>query len=302
MIHFIFKNTVCKQKDGKDIYTLCDGLFHVSVLLILHVKLHLVFLWNTKDWKRSVFIPTPKKGNAREYSDYCTITLISHASKIILKTLQARLQLYMNQELPDVKAGFRKKTEEPEIKLPISVGSQKTKIGITKYFKSENWVKQIVLDVNRLHQISQRPAATAKSLQLCLTLCNPIPGILQARTLEWVAISFSNAWKWKVKVKSLSHVRLFATPWTAAHQAPLSIGFSRQEYWSGVPSPSPVKGLNKSKNTNYPPRKKILPAWWPRTEISVLFQPLNSNWNTGSSCDTNCQPFNWNCTISASCS
>ena len=85
-------------------------------------------------------------------------------------------------------------------------------------------------------------AAAAKSLQSCLTLCDhidgsppgsPVPGILQARTLEWVAISFSNAWKWKVKVKSLSCVRFFATPWTAAHQAPPSMGFSRQEYWSG---------------------------------------------------------------------
>ena len=92
-------------------------------------------------------------------------------------------------------------------------------------------------------------AAAAKSLQSCPTVCDPIdsspsgspvPGILQARTLEWVAISFSNAWKWKVKVKLLSHVWLFATPWTAAHQAPRSMGFSRQEYWSGVPSPSPV--------------------------------------------------------------
>ena len=90
-------------------------------------------------------------------------------------------------------------------------------------------------------------AAAAKSLQSCPTLCNPIdgspagspvPGILQARTLEWVAISFSNAWKWKAKGKSLSRVRLFATPWTAAYQAPPSMGFSRQEYWSGVPSPS----------------------------------------------------------------
>ena len=63
----------------------------------------------------------------------------------------------------------------------------------------------------------------------------PCPWILQARTLERVAISFSNAWKWKVKVKSLSRVRLFATPWTAAHQAPPSMGFSRQEYWSGWP-------------------------------------------------------------------
>ena len=86
--------------------------------------------------------------------------------------------------------------------------------------------------------------ATAKSLQSCPTLCDPIdgsppsspiPGILQARTLEWVAISFSNAWKWKVKGKSLSRIPFFATPWTAAHQAPPSMGFSRQEYWSGVP-------------------------------------------------------------------
>ena len=84
-------------------------------------------------------------------------------------------------------------------------------------------------------------AAAAKSLQLCPTLCDPIdvPGILQARTLEWVAISFSNAWKWKVKVKSLSHVWPSATPWTAAFQAPPSMGFSRQGYWSRVPLPSP---------------------------------------------------------------
>ena len=68
----------------------------------------------------------------------------------------------------------------------------------------------------------------------------PIPGILQARTLEWVAISFSSAWKWKVKVKPLSCVRLLATPWTAAHQAPPSMGFPRQEYWTGVPLPSPA--------------------------------------------------------------
>ena len=95
----------------------------------------------------------------------------------------------------------------------------------------------------------------AKSLQSCLTLWDPIdssppgfpiPGILQARTLKWVAISFSNAWKWKVKVKSLSRVQLLATPWTSAYQAPPSMGFSRQEYWSWVPLPSsplaPVEG------------------------------------------------------------
>ena len=96
-------------------------------------------------------------------------------------------------------------------------------------------------------------AAAAKSLQSCPTLCDPIDGstpgppiprIFQARTLEWVAISFSNAWKWKLKGKSLSHVRLSATPWTEAYQAPPSMGFSRQEYWSGVPLPSPCVRLD----------------------------------------------------------
>ena len=94
----------------------------------------------------------------------------------------------------------------------------------------------------------QNVHAAAKSLQSRPTLCDPkdgsppgspVPGILQARTLEWVAISFSNAWKWKVKVKSLCCAQLLATPWTAAFQAPPSMGFSRQEYWSGVPLPSP---------------------------------------------------------------
>ena len=97
--------------------------------------------------------------------------------------------------------------------------------------------------------VAAAAAAAAKSLQSCPTLRDPIdssppgspvPGILQARTLEWVAISFSNAWKWKVKVKSLCHVQLLATPWTAAYQAPLSMGFARQEYWSGFSLPSPI--------------------------------------------------------------
>ena len=92
-------------------------------------------------------------------------------------------------------------------------------------------------------------AAAAKSLQLCPTLCDPrdgsppgspVPGILQARTLDWVAIAFFNAWNWKLKVKLLSCLRLLVTPWTAAYQAPPSMGFSGQEYWSGVPLPSPI--------------------------------------------------------------
>ena len=104
-----------------------------------------------------------------------------------------------------------------------------------------------------LHLGSLSPAAAAaKSLQSCPTLCDPIdgsppgypiPGILQARKLEWVAICFSNAWKWKNKIKPLSRVWLLATSWTAAHQAPPSVGFSRQEYWSGLPLPSPSQVL-----------------------------------------------------------
>ena len=100
---------------------------------------------------------------------------------------------------------------------------------------------------------------------------SPVSGILQARTLEWVAISFSNAWKWKVKVKSLSHVRLFATPWTAAHQAPLSMGFSRQEYWSGLPLPSPPIMSIKLKWTSH-----IVSVWswlW-RLNAQVWIQSL----------------------------
>ena len=100
-------------------------------------------------------------------------------------------------------------------------------------------------------------AAAVKSLQSCPTLCDPIdssppgspiPGILQARTLEWVAISFSNAWKWKVKVKLLSRVWLLATLWTAVYPAPPSMGFSRQECWSGVPLPSPFLTWAKTKS------------------------------------------------------
>ena len=98
--------------------------------------------------------------------------------------------------------------------------------------------------------IQSDAAAAAKSLQSCPTLCDPrdgsppgspVPEILQARILEWVAVSFSNAWKWEVKVKSLSRARLLATPWIAAYQAPPSMGFSRQEYWSGLSLPSLIQ-------------------------------------------------------------
>ena len=121
----------------------------------------------------------------------------------------------------------------------------------------------------------------AKSLQSCLTLCDPtdgsppgspIPEILQARTLEWVAISFSNAWKWKVKIKSFSRVWLLATPWTAAYQAPPSMGFSRQEYWSGVPLPSPVVYIYTMKWYSAIKKNQIMPlaATWVGLDIIIL--------------------------------
>ena len=117
----------------------------------------------------------------------------------------------------------------------------------------------------------EAPAA-AVSLQSCPTLWphrwqptrSPVPGILQARTLEGVAISFSNTWMWKVKVKSLSCVRLLVTPWTAAYQAPLSMGFSRQEYWSGLPLPSPWEAPTGIK----------IPENWQKADLgSVLRAP-----------------------------
>ena len=112
-------------------------------------------------------------------------------------------------------------------------------------------------------------ADAAKSLQFCPTLCDPIdgsppgslvPGILQARILEWVAISFSNAWKWKVKVKSLNRVWLLVTPWTAAYQAPLYMGFSGQQYWSGVPLLSPLEESRRRSNLTWHPDFRL--RWW----------------------------------------
>ena len=127
----------------------------------------------------------------------------------------------------------------------------------------------------RIHYPKEKKitAAAAKSLQLCPTLCDPIdgsppgspiPGILQARTLEWVAMSFSNAWKWKVKAKSLSCVRFLVTPWTAAYQAPPSLGFSRQDYWRGVPLPSLLEQLPEVNTRKYSCERGRLmpPQFW----------------------------------------
>ena len=110
-------------------------------------------------------------------------------------------------------------------------------------------MKQRIITIGKVPQKRVLTKTHACSvIQSCLTLCDlvdcsppgsSVRGILQARTLEWVAISFSSAWTWKVKVKSLSRLWLCVTPWTAAYQAPPPMGFSRQEDWSGVPLPSP---------------------------------------------------------------
>ena len=117
----------------------------------------------------------------------------------------------------------------------------------------EVWTRYFLLLHDALHSFKLHRlcakylrAAAAKLLQSCPTLCDPldgsppgspVPGTLQTRALEWVAISSSNAWKWKMKVKLLSRVWPLATPWTAAYQALASMGFSRQKYWSGMPLP-----------------------------------------------------------------
>ena len=137
-------------------------------------------------------------------------------------------------------------------------------------------------------QTSPWMSHAAKSLQSCPTLCDPmdcslpgfsVHGILQAKTLEWVVISFSNAWKWKVKVKSLSHVWLFATPWTAAYQAPPSMGFSRQQYWSGLPLSSPWMSHRYRyvpSFLNLPPHLTSLGCY--RAPLSSLSHTANSHW------------------------
>ena len=130
---------------------------------------------------------------------------------------------------PECLSSYKAETTPIKQQLPIYLSSQ---------------LLATTVSTSCFYEFDYSAAAAAKSLQSCPTLCNPIdsspwgspvPGILQARTLEWVAISFSNVWKWKVKVMLLSYVRLLATPWTAAHQAPPSMGFSQQKYWSGVP-------------------------------------------------------------------
>ena len=130
-------------------------------------------------------------------------------------------------------------------------------------------------------------ATAAKSLQSCPTLCDPIngsppgsqiPGSLQARVLELVAIVFSNAGKWKVKVKLFSRVRLLVTPWTAAYQAPPSMGFSRQEYWSGLPLPSPMQESESEVIQSCPTLSDPMDCSLPGSSIHGILQARVLEW------------------------
>ena len=149
---------------------------------------------------------------------------------------------------------WRRKWQPTPVFLLGESHGQRSLVGYSSWSHKElDTTEWLTLHFHLASYKQESAAATApESLQSCPTLCNPIngsprgspvPGILQARTLEWVAISFSNAWKWKVRAKLLSHVWLLAAPWTAAHQAPPSMGFSRQECWIwrvGIVSPVPM--------------------------------------------------------------
>ena len=112
----------------------------VKVLHSICQQMWIIQKW-PEGWIKSVFIPIPKKGNAKECSNYCTIALISHASKVMLKILQARLQQYMNRELPTFKLDLEK-AAEPEIELPKSVGSSKKRESSRKTSNSAYWLCQ----------------------------------------------------------------------------------------------------------------------------------------------------------------
>ena len=166
-------------------------------------------------------------------------------------------------------------------KWALNLYSPRVSHSISKYKEGivSSWLSSIPL----IFTVSSA-AAAAKSLQSCSTLCDPIDGsppgspisgILQARTLEWVAISFSNTWKWKVKVKSC--LTLSDTPWIAAHQAPPSMGFSRQEYWSGVPLPSLYPELVSHKSKSRISLGQMLVKWSHKIKYSTLFSFESKN-------------------------
>ena len=216
-----------KASGGDGIPAELFQVLEVDVVKVLHSVGQQI--WKTQqwpqDWKRSVFTPIPKKGNAKECSDYRTIALISHASKVMLQILQARLQQYVNREIPDVQAGFRKGRRNTgqiaNIYWIIDKAREFQKnICFIDYAKAFDYVGhrklwKILQEMGiadhltcLLRNLYAGQEATVRTghgtlvlvAQLCLTLCNPmegslpgssVHGISQARILEWVLISFS---------------------------------------------------------------------------------------------------------------
>ena len=191
--------------------------------------------WKTQpwpqDWKRSVFIPIPKKGNARECSNYHTIALISHTSKLMLKILQARLQQNVNWQFPDVKAGFRK-----------GRGTRNKITNICRIIeKAKEFQKNIYFcffDYAKAFDCVGHKKNCGKFFKRW--------GYQTTWPASWESCMQVKMQQLELHMEQLpsrfSRVRLCMTPWMAAHEAPLSLGFSRQEHWSGLPFPSPVHG------------------------------------------------------------
>ena len=197
-------------------------------------------MWKTQqwpqDWKRSVFIPIPKKGNAKECSNYRTILLISHASKLMLKIHQARLQQYVNCELPDVQAGFRK-VRDPETKFPTSAESSKTQGSSIKTFTSALLTipKPLTMQTTTNWKILQEMGITDHLTCLLRNLCAGQEATVKTGqgTMDWFQIGKGVCQGcilspclfnfYAESVSQSSRVRLFGTPWTAALQDSLSI-------------------------------------------------------------------------------
>ena len=232
-------------------------------------------------WKRSVFIPIPKKGNAKECSNYHTIALISHASKVMLKILQARLQQCVYWEIPDVQVGFWRGSGAKDRIANICWIIEKARdfqkniyLCFIDYAKTFGYVDHILWKIlkdmgipnyficllRNLHA-SQEPTVrtrhgTTDWFKIGKGVCQgyillPCLFNLYAEHIMWKA-----GLKVKAKVQLLSRFRLFATTWTVAYQAPPSMGFSRQEYWSGVPLPPP----GELPNPGIEPRSPALQA------------------------------------------
>ena len=191
-------------------------------------------IWKTQqwpqDWKRSVFIPIPKRGNAKECSNYHTIALISHASKVMLKILQARLQQYMNHELLDVQGGFRKGQGTRDQIANICWIIEKARVP-EKHLLLLYWLCQSLWQ-QKLWKILQEMGIPDHLTCLLRNLYAGQEATVRTGhgTTDWFQIgkgALSNLYaEWKVK--SLSRAQLFETPWTVAYQAPLSMGLSRK--------------------------------------------------------------------------